>query len=248
MADWALRAKCLPARRLPGNDAQSLAPGEVPQGPAQELCAAVHTPAAGSAMLAACVFVEGLFMSEIQALASSASCGWFGFFRSWLQAPSNENGPAADAPAQSVIRPAVPGWGAVRVLAVDDNPVNRMLISALLQSSGVVPELADDGAQAVARACAERFDLILMDLQMPVMDGLAATSAIRRFEALQGQTAVPVLAYSGLPVSADLLAAHGLNGSLAKPCGIHELEDCLFRWCPTFCAAPTARSVYGNKR
>ena len=60
---------------------------------------------------------------------------------------------------------------------MDDNPVNLMVISALLESRGLMPFLAADGAEAVALASGHHFDLILMDLQMPILDGLEATSA-----------------------------------------------------------------------
>jgi CheY-like chemotaxis protein len=73
-----------------------------------------------------------------------------------------------------------------------------------------------------------------MDLQMPVLDGLAATSAIRSFEAEHGRSAVPIVAYSNSLPGAALLARHGLNGSLAKPCEDAELDDCLRRWCPDY--------------
>jgi CheY-like chemotaxis protein len=63
--------------------------------------------------------------------------------------------------------------GLSRVLVVDDDPANRRLISALLGSRGLEPFKAADGAEAVAFAAALRFDLVLMDLQMPVLDGLS---------------------------------------------------------------------------
>jgi CheY-like chemotaxis protein len=129
------------------------------------------------------------------------------------------------------------------VLVVDDDPVNLMVISALMESRGLVPLLATDGAEAVALACEMHFDLILMDLQMPILDGLGATSAIRRFEANSSRPAVPVVAYSSTSPGDGVLATHGLNGSLSKPCGVQELEDCLVQWCPTYRSAPTARGV-----
>ncbi len=133
-----------------------------------------------------------------------------------------------------------PGHGSVRVLVVDDNPVNLAVMSAQLASRGLVATLAADGAEAVARALELAFDLILMDLQMPVLDGLDATAAIRRFETGHARAEVPVLAYSNTLPGAGVLAAHGLNGTLAKPCADHELEDCLVRWCPLYQPAAAA--------
>ena len=123
---------------------------------------------------------------------------------------------------------------ATNVLVVDDNPVNLMFMSALLEVRGIVPWLAADGAEALALACELHFDLILMDLQMPILDGLDASAAIRRFEAETARPAVPVLAYTSLSPGAHLLKAHGINGSLPKPCSDQELEDCLVRWCPAY--------------
>jgi CheY-like chemotaxis protein len=133
--------------------------------------------------------------------------------------------------------------GAVRVLVVDDNPVNLMVISALMESKGLVPLLAADGAEAVALACELHFDLILMDLQMPILDGLGATAAIRRFESTCCRRAVPIVAYSGALPAADVLATHGMSGSLTKPCEAQDLEDCLVQWCPDYHAARSVRGV-----
>lgn len=132
------------------------------------------------------------------------------------------------------------------VLVVDDNPVNLMLMSALLQSRGLVPVLAADGAEAVALARETRFDLILMDLQMPVLDGWEATAAIRRFERAGARPAVPVVSYSSMPLEAGIMVRHGFNGSLEKPCNDLELEACLVQWCPSYLPAAVAPAAQGE--
>jgi CheY-like chemotaxis protein len=134
---------------------------------------------------------------------------------------------------------AVPGRvpgdaAAVHVLVVDDNPANLQLIAAMLQSQGLLPLLAADGAEAVALAAELPFDLILMDLQMPILDGIEATCAIRLGELHSQRPPVPVIAYSTCAPGMAFLAAHGLNGSLAKPCEQPALQACLLRWCPGF--------------
>jgi CheY-like chemotaxis protein len=126
------------------------------------------------------------------------------------------------------------------VLVVDDNPVNLMLISALMEARGVLPLLAADGAEAAALACEMHFDLILMDLQMPILDGWEATAAIRRFESACSRPGVPVVAYSSTPPNARVVEARGMNGILAKPCSDQDLDDCLVRWCPGFHSEPSA--------
>jgi CheY-like chemotaxis protein len=123
---------------------------------------------------------------------------------------------------------------ALRVLVVDDSPVNRMIALAQLEQLDVTPVLADDGAQAVALACGETFDLILMDLQMPVLDGLGATAQIRRFEHEHASPRVPVVAYTSCAVGSDaaFIRDFGLDAVLEKPCGLTALRECLLSWCP----------------
>lgn len=128
--------------------------------------------------------------------------------------------------------------GAVNVLVVDDDPVNLMVVSALLETRGFVPMLAADGAEAAALASELHFDLILMDMQMPILDGLSAASLIRQHERSASRPGVPIVAYSSVPPQASVLARHGVNGSLIKPCGDQGLEDCLLRWCPAYGAVP----------
>ncbi len=182
-------------------------------------------------------------MSGIPARGSPAPSGLFGVLRSLLQARPSEIRQSSEVlPSETGGRYAH-FYGSVRVLVVDDNPVNLMVISALMESRGLVPVLAADGAEAVALACELHFDLILMDLQMPILDGLKATSAIRRFESKRSRPAVPVVAYSSSSPGAGFLATHGFSGSLTKPCEDQDLEDCLVQLCPTYRSAPAVRGV-----
>jgi PAS domain S-box-containing protein len=124
--------------------------------------------------------------------------------------------PRAEAPP---VNPEADGlWlEGVRVLLAEDNATNRMIATKMLQSLGAVVETAEDGVEAVEAAQRAAFDLICMDIQMPRMDGVAATRAIR---ALPGPVAgVPILA-----MTANALAhqrteylASGINGIVAKP-------------------------------
>jgi two-component system sensor histidine kinase/response regulator len=173
-------------------------------------------------------------MSAISTSGSPAPVGLLCNLRSWLRASPNEASPSSETVASERGGPNVQSFSSIRVLVVDDNPLNLMLISALMESKGLVPMLAADGAEAVALACEMPFDLILMDLQMPVLDGFGATEAIRSFETSGSRPAVPVVAYScNSPVS-SVLASHGINGLLAKPCNDQDLEACLTQWCPTY--------------
>jgi CheY-like chemotaxis protein len=124
--------------------------------------------------------------------------------------------------------------GGLGVLVVDDSPSNLMLATDALEQCGVVASVASNGFKAVELACERRFDIILMDLHMPVMDGLKATSRIRQFEDRYSRRRTPVVAFSTSAVSSDLLAASGVDDRLSKPCNTTELQACLLRWCDGF--------------
>jgi len=180
-------------------------------------------------------------MSTVPALDSHAKSGVLGVLRSWLQAKSGATYRSTEVAATEFAVPDASGNQSVRILVADDNPVNLMVISALLEARGLEPVLAADGAEAAALACELRFDLILMDLQMPILDGVGATSAIRRFEASASRPSVPVIAYSSNCTVAKELATYGFSGSLSKPCADQDLEDCLLQWCPTYRAPAAGR-------
>ena len=131
----------------------------------------------------------------------------------------------SEHPSRNAVRrpqlalPEAPIRPALRVLVVDDSPVNRMIALAQLGQFDVTPVLANDGAEAVALACGETFDLILMDLQMPVLDGLGATAQIRRFEHEHVSPRVPVVAYTSCALDSDaaFMRNLGLDAVLEKP-------------------------------
>jgi CheY-like chemotaxis protein/two-component sensor histidine kinase len=106
-----------------------------------------------------------------------------------------------------------------RVLAAEDNKVNQLVLKALLQQVGVEPVVVDNGALAVEAWETSAWDAILMDVQMPVMDGWAATAAIRGREAATGRPRTPIIALTADTMShqiAKCLAA-GMDGHVAKP-------------------------------
>lgn len=123
--------------------------------------------------------------------------------------------------------------GGLRVLVVDDNPSNLADACELFSHWGITPIVATDGAEAVALARERELDLILMDLQMPVLDGLAATKQIRAGERERCCARAPVLAYTSCALDSDVLRLCGLDGVLEKPCSATALQECLRRWCDT---------------
>jgi len=116
-----------------------------------------------------------------------------------------------------------------RVLVVEDDRVNQKVIRLLLSKLGVLSEVVGDGEQAVQRVLAEPWDLVLMDLQMPGMDGLEAT---RRIRANPTGKTVPIIAITANAMPEDRAACDvaGMNGFVAKPVRQKELRQALERW------------------
>jgi two-component system, sensor histidine kinase len=120
--------------------------------------------------------------------------------------------------------PELPARSGLRVLAAEDNPMNQQVLATLLGQLGVEVALVGDGAQAVEASASYDFDLILMDVQMPVMDGPTATRTIRARERLIGRR-TPILALTANAMAhheAEYVAA-GMDGLVAKPIQLAHL-------------------------
>ncbi len=112
-----------------------------------------------------------------------------------------------------------------RVLLAEDHPTNRRVVQLILEGLDVDLTCVDDGAQAVEAEASGHFDLILMDMQMPVMDGLEATRAIRAREARAGAPRTPILSLTGnaMPEHTAASLAAGADGHLTKPIAADRL-------------------------
>lgn len=105
---------------------------------------------------------------------------------------------------------------AARVLLIEDNPANLTLMQYLLQASGYTTLTATDGSKGVAVATRESPDVILMDLQLPVMNGYEAARLVKEVPALRG---VPIIAVTAFAMvgDRDKILARGFDGYIAKP-------------------------------
>jgi len=121
------------------------------------------------------------------------------------------------------------GLHALRVLAAEDNEVNQLVLKTLLAQIGIEPVVVENGQQAVEAWEAEPWDLILMDVQMPVMDGPTATRAIRAGEAARGLARTPIIALTANAMSHQLAeyTAAGMDGLVAKPIEVSKLWSAL---------------------
>ncbi len=118
------------------------------------------------------------------------------------------------------------------VLVVEDNDVNRMIAREVLQSLGLHVVEASDGMQALEQLLQHPIDLVLMDCQMPVMDGYAATEEIRKREARHGLPRLPILALTAnaFEEDAQLSRKAGMDAHLAKPYTRDQLRELLREW------------------
>ncbi|MDP8989496.1 MAG: response regulator, partial [Acidobacteriota bacterium] len=134
-----------------------------------------------------------------------------------------------DAPyatrSESVYRKAAEPVKAVRILIAEDSSDNRLLVQAYLKGSPHVLTFAEDGKAAVNRFAASEFDLVLMDMQMPVMDGLTATRAIRAFERERGADSIPIIAVTANARRQDIQMSRdsGCTDHISKPISKHKL-------------------------
>jgi CheY-like chemotaxis protein len=162
----------------------------------------------------------------LHSLPHHGSTFWFRVPAAPAAAVANPTPPSAaiaDGPPDFEGRPLC-------VLLVDDVAVNRELICAMLAPFDIAVTTATGGAEAVECACAQPFDLILMDLQMPGMDGMAATRAIRANSEVNRAT--PILAISANVLSSQVEAARqaGMNDHIAKPINPTELLTKIGEW------------------
>lgn len=134
--------------------------------------------------------------------------------------------PIADMAAVAV-RAQLPDLGGLRVLLVEDNPTNREVATAYLNKLGCVVETAENGRQGVERSSSGRYDVILMDLQMPVMSGLEATAAIRGSGGPDADTPIIALTANAMKEDIERCRRAGMQDFVSKPMRLPDLARAL---------------------
>jgi signal transduction histidine kinase/DNA-binding response OmpR family regulator len=155
--------------------------------------------------------------------------------------------PAVDAPAGLAAGLAADGAATVqpmRVLVAEDHPVNRAYLEAVLDKLGHQAVFSEDGEQAVRALQAEDFDVVLMDLHMPLMDGFAAARAIRAMPPPKGEVPIIALTADAFQESQERARQAGMNGFLTKPAHLPQLREVLGRYAQH--ATPAFTAIDGS--
>ncbi len=134
-----------------------------------------------------------------------------------------ESSSKAPDPAPAVA-PAVAA-GPLRVLAAEDNPINQIVLRTLLGEVGIEPTVVGNGQEALEAWRSGQWDVVLMDIQMPVMDGIAAVKSMREIEQAQGIARTPVVAVTANAMAQQEAAyrAAGMDAMVAKPIDLASL-------------------------
>ena len=153
---------------------------------------------------------------------------------------------AVSTPARPSLRFQAKATQGLRVLVVEDNEINREVVVGMLEVLGCSAWVARDGREACAAFPVRPYDVVLMDCQMPEMDGFEATREIRSIEARRGSRPVPVVALTANALQGDRerCIEAGMDEFLSKPFLLAQLRDVLFRSVP---AARVAAAVEGSR-
>ena len=129
-----------------------------------------------------------------------------------------------------------------RILVAEDNRVNQIVVGKMLEALGCNFDLVADGERAVQSAQSHRYDLILMDCQMPLLDGYAATATIREWESAGSKPRVPIVALTAnaLPADGEACLAAGMDDHLGKPYTLDQLRGKIDAWMRAPAAIATA--------
>jgi CheY-like chemotaxis protein len=142
--------------------------------------------------------------------------------------------PSAEAPTGSVGAQAAVACGAPRILVVEDHPINQKLVGVLLSRMGLHVTFCENGQLALDRVAAESFDVILMDVNMPVMDGLTATRAIRAMSGAVARTPIVVFTADVMNEATEMARDAGADDFLGKPVKLEQLRATICKYLEGF--------------
>lgn len=145
-----------------------------------------------------------------------------------LRLPAERVGDRVSPPPDKVLPARAPATG-LRILAAEDNPTNQAVLRALLEQVGMALTVVGDGLAAVETWQSDAFDLILMDVEMPRMDGRQATREIRAVEESRGLTPIPIIALTAnaMPQQIEDYLEAGMNAAVTKPINLTQLFETL---------------------
>jgi signal transduction histidine kinase/CheY-like chemotaxis protein len=164
----------------------------------------------------------------------------------WFEVPltpapdgqSGVSGRGKAEPAPRSLPPPNPERSALKILVVEDNVINQQVTLGMLGSLGCQADLAKDGAEAVEMVKARDYTLVLMDYQMPVMDGITATRAIRALPGAKGRVSIIALTASAMTGDREQCLASGMDDYLDKPLDRARLVAMLDRWAARLASSP----------
>ena len=161
----------------------------------------------------------------LESVPDEGSTFWFRLHLPGAQGTETSEEPlAAETPERALLR------GNRRILLAEDNPVNRLVVTRQLQALGYQVEAVEDGLLALRALESEHFDLVLMDCQMPGLDGFETTRRIRARENDHGHLPIVALTANVTQSDVDQATSAGMDEFISKPCAEDALAACLDRW------------------
>ncbi len=145
----------------------------------------------------------------------------------WVQFPVQQ----IEKPQQEAVKTkGQPALRNSKILIVEDNEINRLVVGGMLEKAGHKVYQAHDGSEGVRMSEAEHYDLILMDISMPVMDGRAATRAIREGSGRSAHTPIIALTANAMAEEQEAFISDGMNAVLTKPLSRDALDKVIKHW------------------